>query len=72
MIPFDDKAMMVMLELPDMPDMNERHLDKGPMEGMPESDAEEILKRIYCMLKEHFGDKCEDEEDDGEEAEDEL
>ena len=60
MIPFDEETMMVMLELPDMPKMDKRHLEKGPMEGMPGSDAEKLLYDIYCMLKKHFGDECEE------------
>ena len=70
MIPFDDETMMIMLELPGMPDMSNRHLEKGPMEGM-ESESDQLLKKIYCMLKEHFGDEC-PEENDEEEIEDEL
>lgn len=60
MIPFDEETMMVMLELPDMPKMDKRHLEKGPMEGMPGSDAEKLLCDIYCMLKKHFGDEYEE------------
>ena len=63
MIPFDEETMMVMLELPDMPEMGKRHLEKGPMEGMHGSDAEKLLCDIYCMLKKHFGEEC-DEKDD--------
>lgn len=62
MIPFDEETMMVMLELPDMPDMGKRHLEKGPMEGMTDSDAEKLLCDIYCMLKKHFGEKCEEKD----------
>lgn len=60
MIPFDEETMMVMLELPDMPEIGKRHLEKGPMEGMPCSDAEKLLRDIYCMLKKHFGEKPEE------------
>lgn len=60
MIPFDEETMMVMLELPDMPKMDKRHLEKGPMEGMQGSDAEKLLCDIYCMLKKHFGEKPEE------------
>lgn len=73
MIPFDEDTMMVMLELPDMPKMGKRHLEKGPMEGMPDSDAEKLLCDIYCMLKKHFGEECEEKDDKEEkEEEDEL
>lgn len=68
MIPFDEETMMVMLELPDMPKIDKRHLEKGPMKGIPDSDAEKLLCDIYCMLKKHFGEKCE-EKDDKEEKE---
>ena len=46
MIPFDEETIMVMLELPDRPKMDKRHLEKGPMEGMPGSDAEKLLYDI--------------------------
>lgn len=72
MIPFDNDTMMLMLELPTAPDMgSNRHIEKGPMEGMPEGEAEDLLCKIYCMLKEHFGDEC-PEADNDEEVEDEL
>lgn len=66
MIPFDDNTMMVMLELPACPSMGgNRHIEKGPMEGM-QSESDELLRKIYCMLKEHFKDECDTdtEEDD--------
>ena len=75
MIPFDDDMMMIVLDLPDMagdPGEENRHLEKGPMNGMPESDAEKVLCDIYCMLKKHFGDKCDEGIDDEMEASDEL
>lgn len=70
MIPFDDETMMVMLELPDMPDMSKGHIEKGPMEGM-ESESDQLLKKIYCMLKKHFGDEY-PKESEKKEVEDEF
>ena len=70
MIPFDDETMMVMLELPDMPDMSKEHIEKGPMKGM-ESESDQLLKKIYFMLKKHFGDECPKESEE-EEVEDEF
>lgn len=74
MNPFDENAMMIMLELPDMPDpsMSKRHVEEGPMEGMPQGEAEKKLKEIYCMLKDYFGEECPAEDKEDKEQADEF
>ena len=70
--PFDEDTMMIMLEIPDMPGNKPRHIEKGPMEGMQESDSEELLRSIYCMLKKHFGEECNENDNEEKESENEF
>lgn len=70
-MPFDEDAIMIMLNMPEPPmhggpDGQHGHTEHGPMEGM-EGDSEGLLRKIFCMLKEHFGEECKEreEEDNG-------
>lgn len=63
MMPFDDNTMMIMLGLPDAPELEHRTVEEGPMEGM-DTESDKLLKKIYEMIGCYLDGKCCDTEAD--------